>query len=183
MERNPIAASRSSFLANFLRDPCGTGALAPATPTLSASVARVTFETWQAHGSRLRLIELGAGTGALTQGLKRMNPVLIERNGDWAALLRTRFPGLEVRNECAADTLRALSEPVGLVTSIPLLNNPQSAELKALLQQAYAAGMLRFCVLYTYGLRDPLSGSGFRQHRRASFVPRSLPPAHVWVYQ
>ena len=29
----------------------------------------------------------------------------------------------------------------------------------------------------------PLAGSGFREVRRASFVPRSLPPAHVWVYQ
>jgi phosphatidylethanolamine/phosphatidyl-N-methylethanolamine N-methyltransferase len=175
--------SRASFLANFLRDPGGTGALAPATRTLSAAVARVTREARQAHGAGLPLIELGAGTGALTQGLRRMNPVLVERHGEWAELLRARFPALEVRNECAADTLRGLREPVGLVTSIPLLNNPQSAELKALLDEAYAARRLRFCVLYTYGWGDPLAGSGFREHRRAAFVPRSLPPAHVWLYR
>lgn len=173
----------SSFLVNFLRDPGGTGAVAPATPMLSAAVARATRGAWEAHGASLRLVELGAGTGALTEELQGMAPELVERNADWAAALARRFPALTVRNACAIDVLGQLSEAVGVVTSIPLLNNPQSAELKASLQQAYAAGWLRFCVLYTYGWSDPLADSAFRVHRRAEFVPRNLPPASVWLYE
>ena len=178
-----LATGRCDFLRNFLRDPRGVGAVVPATQALAGNVARAAHELCERQAPDLKLIELGAGTGALSHFLKRLNPVLVERNDEWAQLLRLRFPGLEVRNECATQTLRELQEPVGLVSSIPLLNNPQSLELKALMSQAYEAGLLRFCVLYTYGWRDPLAGSGFREHRRARFVPGSFPPAHVWAYQ
>lgn len=177
--------SSSGFLRNFLRDPRGIGAIAPATRSLARKVARTTHEMWQRHaqGHSLRLIELGAGTGALSHSLRPFNPVLVERNPEWAGMLQARFPGLEVRNECATRTLAELDEPVALVSSIPLLNNPQSNELRTLIGEAYAAGLLRFCVLYTYGWRDPLGGTGFREHRRARFVVGSLPPAHVWAYR
>lgn len=150
---------------------------------LAGNVARAARELWEQQGESLPLLELGAGTGALTDSLRRLNPVLVERDQEWAQLLRRRFPGLEVRNECAVETLRGLREPVGLVSSIPLLNNPQSGQLKEAISQTYASGLLRFCVLYTYGWRNPLAGSGFRHHRRSGFVTGNFPPAHVWSYQ
>jgi phospholipid N-methyltransferase len=178
-----MQAGRVGFLRNFLCDPRGVGAVAPATASLARNVASAAHELWRQHSRGVQVIELGAGTGALSQSLSRMQPILVERNDEWAHLLRLRFPALEVRNECAVETLRSLRSPVGLVSSIPLLNNPQAGELKSLIRQAYADGLLRYCVLYTYGWRDPLAGSGFREHRRARFVPGSLPPAHVWAYQ
>jgi phospholipid N-methyltransferase len=185
-----MQAISRSFLRNFIRYPRRTGAVAPATRSLAASVGRTAHEAYLRHGAGeagegagLKLIELGAGTGALTQGLCSMRPVLVEKDEHWAILLQNRFPSLEVRQECATDTLRALQEPAGVVSSIPLLNNPQSAELKQLLDQRYRDGLLKFCVLYTYGWTNPLAGSTFREARRASFVPRSLPPAYVWIYQ
>jgi len=90
---------------------------------------------------------------------------------------------LEVRAECATETLRSLAEPVGVVTSIPMLNNPQSAEIKDLLGRRYAEGLVKFCVLYTYGWSGPLSGTGFSSGLRSGFVARSFPPASVWVYR
>jgi phospholipid N-methyltransferase len=180
-----MLADHQSFLRKFIHDPHGTGAVAAATPTLSNSVALTAYKAFARHrrSRDLRVLELGAGTGALTQRLARLEPVLVEKDASWAALLRLRFPGLEVRQECAVESLRSLAGPTGVVTSIPLLNNPQSAALKAALQARYAEGLLKFCVLYTYGWSDPLAGTGFRAARRASFVPRSLPPAHVWVYE
>ncbi len=181
-----MLASSHGFFRKFISDPQGTGAVAPATRPLANSVAAAAYKAF-AHHRRgcglLRVLELGAGTGALTQRLARLDPILVEKDEAWAALLRLRFPALEVRQECAVDSLRALAAPTGIVTSIPLLNNPQSAALKEALRDVYAEGLLRFCVLYTYGWSNPLAGAGFREARRAAFVPRSLPPAHVWVYQ
>lgn len=177
-----------SFLRNFIRNPRATGAVAPATRALAHSVAAAAHRAYARHRDAdlhapLRLLELGAGTGALTRAISGLGPTLVERDAGWAALLRKRYPALEVREACATEVLAELREPTGIVSSIPLLNNPQSGDLKRLLAERYAEGLLRFCVLYTYGWRDPLAGSGFREVRRASFVPRSLPPAHVWVYQ
>jgi phosphatidylethanolamine/phosphatidyl-N-methylethanolamine N-methyltransferase len=177
-----------SFLGKFLRDPGRTGALAPATQSLARTVASATLEAYDrqasaANAGPLKLIELGAGTGALTRSISPLNPVLVEQDEAWASLLKQRFPSLEVRTECATETLRTLAEPVGLVSSIPLLNNPQSGEIKRLLGRGYADGLIKFCVLYTYGWADPLMGAGFGTSRRDSFVSRSFPPASVWVYQ
>lgn len=182
---------RHSFIRKFLRSPSSTGALAPATRSLARRVASAARHEYSSHvrgggndaSTRLTLIELGAGTGALTRSICLLNPVLIESDEVWAGLLRDKFPNLEVRTECATETLRSLTEPVGVVTSIPLLNNPQGSEIRRLLGRGYAQGLVKFCVLYTYGWRDPLAGAGFSAGRRDSFVARSFPPASVWVYR
>jgi len=130
-----------------------------------------------------RIVELGAGTGSVSRYLSAMNPVLVERNREWAALLRKRFPYLEIRAQCATLALADLSKPVGLVSSIPMLNNPQADAIRTLLMRKYRDGLIRFCVLYTYGWASPLAGVGFREARREYFVARSFPPASVWVYR
>ena len=70
-----------------------------------------------------------------------------------------------------------------MVSSIPLLNNPQAGEIRKLLNRKYEDGLIRFCVLYTYGWTNPLAGVGFREGWRECFVTRSFPPASVWVYR
>ena len=50
-------------------------------------------------------------------------------------------------------------------------------------REGYANGLIKFCVLYTYGWSDPLAGAGFLEARRRHFVVYSFPPASVWVYQ
>lgn len=180
---------RHGFVRKFLRNPGRTGALAPATRSLARTVAKATRDEYNhqlrnSHSAAtLTLIELGAGTGALSRSISPLNPVLVESDENWATLLRKEFPGLEVRTECATQTLRSLVDPVGLVSSIPMLNNPQSSEIKRLLGRRYAEGLIKFCVLYTYGWADPLTGAGFSVGRRQSFVARSFPPASVWVYR
>jgi phosphatidylethanolamine/phosphatidyl-N-methylethanolamine N-methyltransferase len=180
-----MLADCHGFLRNFIRNPRATGAVAPATDALSRSVAKAVQEAYARHPcpGGLPVLELGAGTGALTNRISRLQPVLVERDPGWAGLLRHRFPALEVREECASEALRQLQAPTGIVSSIPLLNNPQSGDLKQLLADRYAHGLIRFCVLYTYGWTNPLAGRGFRRARRASFVARSFPPAHVWLYE
>jgi phosphatidylethanolamine/phosphatidyl-N-methylethanolamine N-methyltransferase len=181
-----MLAGSHSFIRKFIRDPRETGAVAPATRNLANSVGKAAREAFHRHRQDmpdLHVLELGAGTGALTVPICPLNPVLIEKDQAWAALLRLRFPALEVRQECAINTLEGLARPAGVVSSIPLLNNPQSAELKRVLGAKYLEGLVKFCVLYSYGWFNPLADAGFREARRVAFVPRSLPPAHVWVFQ
>ena len=193
--------SRASFFRKFLRQPSQTGAVSPASLRLSHAITRATQATYrnQINGDipksegplgssgvaheHLKVMELGAGTGALSEGICRLNPILVERDQEWARLLVLRFPHLEVRAECATHTLSNLSHPVGIVTSIPLINNPQAKELKTLMAKRYAEGLIRFCVLYTYGWSNPLAELGFRKAKRESFVAMSLPPAFVWTYE
>jgi len=198
--RDRQSLHRLHFFTEFLRDPAHVGAISPTSLRLGVvigdatraaamngfNVAGRTGPDNSASGTghaTPRIIELGAGTGSLSRHISAMNPVLIERNREWAALLRKRFPYLEVRAECATHTLAKLDEPVGVVSSIPLLNNPQSADIKQLLGRKYQEGLIRFCILYTYGWNNPLAGVGFGESRREHFVSRSVPPAWVWVYR
>ncbi|HET7033326.1 MAG TPA: hypothetical protein VFJ48_09390 [Casimicrobiaceae bacterium] len=187
------------FVRAFLCDPVHVGAITPASSSLGARIGAATrkamrdgFVNQPARNGALaaasaragpRILELGAGTGAVSRFISAMNPVLVERNDEWAALLRKRFPHLEIRVECATLALERLKGPVGVVSSIPMLNNPQADAIRALLTRKYRDGLIRFCVLYTYGWADPLSGVGFREGRREYFVTRSFPPASVWVYR
>lgn len=172
------------FLWKFAADPRRIGALQPATDRLAQRVAQAAqVARQQSAATALPLVELGAGTGALTRALAALQPVVVERDGAWANQLRQAFPQLEVRTECALQTLARLDTPVGLVSSIPLRNNPQAQALRAALGRAHAQGLIRYCVLYTYGLADPLDGVGFAERRRVALVLGNLPPARVWAYR
>ena len=186
------------FIRAFLCDPFHIGAVTPASRSLGRRIGEATRRAVRdgllASSSRNdnasasihvrpRIVELGAGTGAVSRFISAMNPVLVERNCEWAALLRRRFPYLEIRAECATLALTNLTGPVGVVSSIPMLNNPQGEAIRALLKRKYRDGFIRFCVLYTYGWTNPLAGVGFREARREYFVTRSFPPASVWVYR
>lgn len=190
---------RLRFVRAFLRDPVHVGAVTPASCSLGDRMGAATrravrdgFGTLPSRNganaaaptnARPRIVELGAGTGSVSRYIRAMNPVLVERNGEWAALLRKRFPDLEIRAECATLALASLSNPVGVVSSIPMVNNPQADAIRTLLMRKYRDGLIRFCVLYTYGWTNPLTGVGFRECRREYFVARSFPPASVWVYR
>jgi len=192
-------ADRLRFVWAFVCDPLHVGAVMPASGSLGERIGRATRRAMRdafgvyaqrndvdansAERARPQIVELGAGTGSVSRFISALDPVLVERNGELAALLRKRFPHLEIRTECATDALENLRKPVGVVSSIPMLNNPQADVIRTLLTRKYRDGLIRFCVLYTYGWTDPLAGVGFREARREYFVTRSFPPASVWVYR
>ena len=185
-------ADRFRFVRAFLCDPLHVGAVAPASTSLGHRIGVATRKAMRdglrgspgaaAAHARPTIVELGAGTGSISRFISAMNPVLVERNDEWAAILRRRFPYLEIRAECATRALAAVENPIGVVSSIPMLNNPQADAIRRLLTLKYHDGLIRFCVLYTYGWSNPLAGVGFRKEKREYFVARSLPPASVWVY-
>ena len=119
-----------AFALGCLRDPRRMGAIAPASRALARAIAD---EVQRDQPSVL--IEVGAGTGAITRELaaSRITPerfLVIERDADFARLLRLAFPSLEVFNHCASK-LHSLpiesQAPVTLVSSRCRAMKPASA--------------------------------------------------------
>lgn len=129
------------------------------------------------------LIELGAGTGGITHSLLDIRPALVEIDANMSKVLAHQFPQCLVHNTCAIDFLSKLQEPSGLVVSLPLINNPHKHDILRALQKAYQSGSIAWCVIYTYGFKNPLAEVGFKSSRKYQTIFRNVPPAHVWVYQ
>ena len=180
-----------AFALGCLRDPRRMGAIAPASRALARAIVS---EVWRSHPGVL--IEVGAGTGAITRELAMSFAaldrfVVIERDPDFARLLRRAFPLAEVLNHCASDVNQLSIEarsPVTLVSSLPLLSMPRDEARECvnamlaligrqpgsrLIQYTYAAPHLR-----------PFNGipPGWRWRRSAS-VWANLPPATVWALE
>ncbi|MDO8904628.1 class I SAM-dependent methyltransferase [Hydrogenophaga sp.] len=179
---------RLAFALGYLRNPRHVGAIAPASRALAQAIlAEVLRNDAQV------LIEVGAGTGAITRALMpaldRLDRFLvIERDPGFARMLSAHFPELEVLNCCASSVDQLpldASAPVTLVSSLPLLSMPKAEVQKCvsamlslmthrpgskLIQYTYAAPHLRPFANIPYGWR----------WRRVVSIWANLPPATVW---
>jgi phosphatidylethanolamine/phosphatidyl-N-methylethanolamine N-methyltransferase len=176
------------FLRRWLANPTKIGAVAPSAPALTRRMAR---ETHVADDSAV--IELGAGTGAVTRallagGVPKERLLLVERDGDLAQFLRESFPGVTVIKGDAAELVQLLPEcwrgrVSTVVSSLPLMSFPKAVR-HAIAEAAF--GVLspggRF-VQYTYGPFSPLPAAALGlEGRRVGFAGVNLPPATVWRY-
>jgi phospholipid N-methyltransferase len=101
-----------SFLREFVRNPRQTGSIAAS----SAPVVRMMLGCVDLTRVR-RAVELGAGEGAVTAGLRQRLPaeatlLALELNAGFAETLRRRFPepGVEVHHRSAVELPEALDE-------------------------------------------------------------------------
>ena len=163
--------------------PSTVGAIAPSSRHLADAMAR-------AAAGAPRLIELGAGTGAITAALCRQHeqiPMLaVEMNDALAQHLRQRFPRVEVRTAAAHLVLRDVrcAGPTALVSSLPFrsLRPPLRARTSRAIERFLLAAPQRRLVQYTYLPRPPFTlrlGAALRW-RCVETVWRNAPPAWVW---
>lgn len=177
-----------AFALAWVRNPRRVGAIAPASKALAQAIAGEVARV----GPEL-LLEVGAGTGAITQALAALGPpperfFVIERDPGLVRHLRERFPSAEVQHACAT-RLDLLPLPPAaslmLVSSLPLMSMPRDEgrrcvhAMLALLERMPNARLLQ----YTYAARhvrpfDQLP-PGWRW-RRVKTVWANLPPATVW---
>ena len=193
MAKKLIAALTDSslFLREWLANPQRTGSVTPSSPKLAAAMAR-----WLPSDPESFVLELGPGTGAVTQaliehGLREERLVAIEKNPKMAQRLRQHFPGAHIITGDAWHLdvlLRQHDEPIesvgAVISSLPLLNFP-AAEADTLAEKIRA--ILEHggkWVQYSYHLGNGHHKSATRFHRLASkIVWLNLPPARVNVYQ
>lgn len=177
------------FFRTLLRDPFAVGALAPSSRHLADLMVT-------GMGPGARVIELGAGTGVVTQaildtGVAAQDLIVIEQSEEFAELLAERFPGVTVVRGNAISLRRhlaGLSGPADFVISgLPLLLFPSRSKARVLSQVFKSLKPGGYFHQFTYGGRCPVPRSLLRSlGLKASFLKFSLfnlPPAFVYRLQ
>lgn len=184
-------ARNLQFLAAWLRDPLQTGALLPSGTALAEAMAA------QVDPGRGRVVELGAGTGAVThallaRGLTPEQLVVVEKDPALLGEIERRFPGI-VALIGDAGRLRQLlgragaRHPATLVSSLPLLGMARRQRLRVLIEMFASLGAGGVLVQFTYSplppIGDVLAKALGVSGTCVARVFLNLPPAAVWVYR
>jgi phospholipid N-methyltransferase len=130
----------------------------------------------------LQVVELGPGTGQITKHLRADHLTLVEINRKFSELLAKAYPGATVFNGSAVEFFSQAACPCAVVSSIPMLNNPEAGAIREAVAQAYEAGLIKKLITFSYGSHSPFAGCGFASEKQVRFVAFNVPPARVWLY-
>lgn len=186
--KKPLRLDEVRFLRSWIEKPLHMGAVMPSGKVLARTVARYV----DIH-SDAPVIELGPGTGAITdaliaRGVHEKRLLLVEFDPGFCALLRERYPQANVIQGDAYNldqTLSELKEPAAaMVSGLPLVTKPMMIRMKlmrdAFLKLEPGAPFIQF----TYAVAPPIPKSLPGIHTQASErIWMNLPPARVWVYR
>jgi phosphatidylethanolamine/phosphatidyl-N-methylethanolamine N-methyltransferase len=177
------------FFRQFLRSPASMGSVIPSSRALARAVTRLV--AWQPGQV---VVELGAGTGAISQGLldSGLPPealMMVELDRPLFEYLRDRFPHVRVINGDATrlvDILRqqGIGEVGAVVSGVPMINMPLDFQRKIVAQVFDALGEGGCLLQYSYSPISPIRASKLGlEAELVRFVVRNLPPATVWRYR
>jgi phosphatidylethanolamine/phosphatidyl-N-methylethanolamine N-methyltransferase len=180
------------FLYSFLKNPFQIGSIIPSSKTLARE-----FAAEIDLGKDGYIVELGGGTGSVSQALLNMGIsheklVIVERDEMMHKLLAKRFPRAHVLRGDAMHLKELLAyhgilKISCIISSLPLLSMPNPVR-RAILQQVFAVlPKDGYFTQFTYGLLSPipqkhmdeLSITGKAQKR----VWRNFPPAKIWRFE
>lgn len=182
------------FLRDVWRRPRQMGAIAPS----GAALARVMCDGVDLRDGHV-IAELGAGTGSLTQEIRRRAPtspmVAFEPGEELATLLRARFPDVRVSTRLAHEIPAELAEwghPTidRVISGLPWTIWPQQEQDRILSAVASVMQPDGKLVTFTYVHSQTLPGAGtlkallarhFDEVTRTPIAWRNAPPAFAWV--
>jgi len=177
------------FIRSWIEKPLSTGAVMPSSRVLARAMAR--YVDPKADGP---VIELGPGTGPVTQALVRqgIDParlILVEFNPDFCRLLRSRYPQATVVQGDAYRLRRLLDTYVAapaaaIVSGLPLVTKPLRTRLRLISDAMTLLATGAPFVQFTYAMLPPIPKelSGVRAEG-SELIWMNLPPARVWVYR
>jgi len=175
------------FFRRWLANPLQMGSIVPSSPALCRKLVEQTR-----YAEDEAVIELGAGTGVVSQALLRggLPPsrlFVVEIVRDMANHLRAELPGANII-EGDARRLPALIPQqwhgkIGtVVVGIPLVLLPVE-EQRRFVEAIEAVAPKRGFIMYTYSLFSPLKHEGLGlTPKREAWTPLNLPPASVWRF-
>ncbi|MCS6877726.1 MAG: phospholipid methyltransferase [Geminicoccaceae bacterium] len=189
MQRADLVKESELFFRQWLRSPRSVGSIKPSSRALARAVAEAVL--WQPGRW---VVELGGGTGAITQGLiergiPRDRLVVVELDPELAGYLRRRVPGCLVV-EGDATRLDAILAELGVsdvstvVSGLPMVRMPFAFQ-RAIVEQGFKALREPGTMLqYSYSPVPPVPARrlGIRAEL-VRYVLRNLPPATVWRYR
>ncbi|HJQ58323.1 MAG TPA: rRNA adenine N-6-methyltransferase family protein [Vineibacter sp.] len=193
--RKPAHTDPLAFVRGWLRSPKAVGGPFASSIWTAERIAEVTLDA--ACDNDAPVIELGAGTGPITEALLRAGCpldrlVVVERDPGLCSFLEERFPGLRVVNGDALRLRDTLAEGRVRSARVVLSGLPMRVVPAAGAARLYSDAFELMppggaIIQYTYGLRSPLDPSVVEGlDLSATFVGRewrNLPPMAVWRYQ
>src|SRR5918994_5012123 len=177
------------FFRQWLRSPKSMGAVIPSSRALARAVSReIAWRPGQV------IVELGAGTGAISQGLieSGLPPealMMIELDRPLFDYLRTRFPAVRVVNGDAtrlADIVRqqVITEVSTVISGLPMVTMPLAFQ-RAIIEQSLELLGTDGCLLqYSYSPVSPIPARKLGvEAKLVKFVVRNVPPATIWRFR
>jgi phosphatidylethanolamine/phosphatidyl-N-methylethanolamine N-methyltransferase len=188
VEKKVLRLDEVHFIRSWLEKPLATGAVMPSGKALARTMAR--YVDPQAPGP---VIELGPGTGAVTealveQGIEPSRLVLVEFNPDFCRLLRSRYPQATVMQGDAYGLRRLLEnfEPASaMVSGLPLMTKPPKLRNRLIAEAFNLMAVGAPFIQFTYAMvGSPIPKWPVGVEAEASErIWMNLPPARVWVYR
>lgn len=177
------------FFRQWLRSPKSMGSVIPSSQALARAIASAAVF----NGDDM-IVELGGGTGAITQGLidvgiPRDRIVVIELDASMAEFLRARLPGCRVIQGDATRLKELLAqegvERVGTVVSgLPMVGMPFEFQQAIITQGMRVLRKGGTMLQYSYSPVSPVpTGKLGIKARMMKYVFWNFPPAVVWRYE
>ena len=192
--KSSIKANRRSklfFLKQYLRNPFGTGGVAPSGRQLAKlMVARIAPQPSEV------IVELGPGTGVFTrellaQGVEPANLILVEFNTEFVKFLKREFPNLRIV-EGPAQNLLQLLKTLGqasvkkIISGIPLRSMKPSECRQIAMAVAAVLEPGGIFVQFSYFKASPVPKEVAAEvglvGQCVGGVLNNVPPAFVWQY-
>jgi phosphatidylethanolamine/phosphatidyl-N-methylethanolamine N-methyltransferase len=188
MQPSGLIKEGELFFRQWLRSPKSMGSVIPSSRALARAVAAEV--AWQPGQF---VVELGGGTGAISQGLiergiPRDHLIVIELDGPLYAYLKERLTGcLVIQGDATRlDEILARQEigEIGTVISgLPMVGMPDGFQ-KAIIDQGFR--VMRpgsFMLQYSYSPICPVPARKLGiKAELARYVLQNFPPAAVWRY-
>ena len=176
------------FFRQWLRSPKSMGSILPSSMALARAVAGAV--AWKPGQT---VVELGAGTGAISQGLlERGIPstsiMMIELDDSLYDYLRNRFPGVRVVHGDATRLSDIVAEQnihdvSTVVSGLPMLNMPFDFQSAIVAESFKAMKPDGFMLQYSYSPIRPIPAKRLGVNAEiVRFVLRNVPPATVWRF-
>ena len=192
--RRPTLADPLAFLRGWSRDPVAVGLPFASSYWTARRLAQAVHEA--AIPGSGPILELGAGTGAVTEALIATGCavdqlIVVERDAELCGALARRFAGLQILHGDALELGRVLADAripaVGVVLSgLPMRVVPQQAAVRCYAQAFRLMPIGGAIIQYTYGFRPPVDPAEAVLKLDATFVGRewrNVPPMGIWSYR
>lgn len=188
MQSGNLVKEGELFFRQWLRSPKSMGSIIPSSRFLARAVAAEV--AWQPGQ---HVVELGGGTGAISQGLiergiPRENLIVIELDGALYGYLKERLQGcLVIQGDATRlDEILArhdIAEVGTVISGLPMVGMPFAFQ-QAIIEQGFKTTRPGgFMLQYSYSPVPPVPAKKLGiEARIARFVPLNFPPAYVWRY-
>lgn len=164
------------ILKKFIKDPKNIGAIAPSSNHSAKKIAELVNLK-----STKNIIEIGGGTGALSQFIKNKNLTIIERDKDLYEVLKRKYQNHNIVHSCGLAYLKNVNEEYGLVISIPMMKNDVKLNLINIINQHLSENKIQWFIILGYRYFNQFEQLGFKNKKR-HLVINNIPPAFIWHY-